>query len=91
MRLVGLARSVLLDIATFARLVARVEATRHVTQVAVGVSLNILRHIVIWIDFLALVSIGHGPSPSKGEQHMGMGSSSTNCRIAAFTDDVHLL
>jgi hypothetical protein len=70
-----LARFILLDIATFARLVTRVKATRHVTQVAIGVSLDILRHVVIWIDFFALIvnwidffaliSIGHGATPSK--------------------------
>jgi hypothetical protein len=57
--LVGSTIAVIADIRTFAGLVTRVETTRHVTQVAVGVSLDILRHIVIRIDFLARVSLGH--------------------------------
>jgi hypothetical protein len=36
-----------------------------VTQVAIGVSLDFLRHVVIWIDFFALISIGDLATSSK--------------------------
>src|SRR5688572_28899559 len=52
--LVGVVHSVLLDIAPFPRLVAGIEAAWHLAQVAVRVSLDVLRHIVVRIDFLVL-------------------------------------
>jgi hypothetical protein len=64
-----LARFILLDTATFDCSVTRIKATRHVTQVAIGVSLDFLRHVVIGIDFFALISIGDLATSSRRTTH----------------------